>query len=835
MAVGKASSQESIFFTDSVRKSGFSLRSQFAEHMEFSLVKTRVTATDYDYYLGLSLAVKDRLVRKWMRTQQTYRDRDAREVYYLSLEFLMGRLLANTLINLEYYDECRDIIRSDGLVLEDLMEMEYDMGLGNGGLGRLAACYLDSMATLALPAFGYGIRYEYGIFRQEIRNGYQVEQPDNWLTFGNPWETLRPELSYRVRFFGRVEVEYDPEGSEHFRWVDTEDVLAVALDVPIPGYKNGNVNNLRLWSARSTHEFSFGEFDRGNYLAAVENKYRSENISKVLYPNDSSMQGKILRLKQEYFFVSASLQDILANYRLNHDTVDQLTDKVFIQLNDTHPSLAIPELMRILLDDEGLSWEQAWSITSRCFGYTNHTVVPEALEEWPVDLFGNLLPRHLQIIFEINRRFLDQVRRDYSNDDSVIAEVSIVRETPVRTLRMAHLAIVGSTSVNGVAALHTEILKRRIFPHFHRIFPVKFRNITNGITPRRWLKAANPLLAQCITERIGDGWVTDLDQLRKLEPYADDPEFRNVWANVKQLQKILLKRYIEREMDLPIRLDSVFDSQVKRFHLYKRQLLNILHVVSLYLRIQRDPAGKHVPRTFIFSGKAAPAYHQAKLVIKLIHEVAAKVNADPATQSLLRVVFLPNYSVSLAERIIPATDLSEQISTAGYEASGTGNMKFALNGALTIGTMDGANIEIREAVGDDNIFIFGMTEDKVIRLRAEGYRPRDYYERSELLHDSLDLVAGGLFCPNERGVFEPLLSELFERDYYCVLADFDSYVRTQEKAAALYLDRDAWCRMSILNVARIGRFSSDRSIQEYNRQIWHADPIEISEEVVGMI
>lgn len=826
--------QPSVFFTDSVRKSGFSLRTQFAEHMEFNLVKTRVTATDYDYYQGLSMAVRDRLIRKWLRTQQTYRDRDAREVYYLSLEFLMGRLLSNTLINLDFYDECREVLRADGMALEDLMEMEYDMGLGNGGLGRLAACFLDSMATLHLPAFGYGIRYEYGIFRQEIRNGYQVEQPDNWLSYGNPWETIRPELTYRVRYFGRVEAYAGSDGHERFRWVDTEDVLAVAWDVPVPGYKCDNVNNLRLWSAKSTHEFSFGEFDRGNYLAAVEGKFRSENISKVLYPNDSSMQGKVLRLQQEYFFVSASLQDILAGYRRNHDTFDALTEKVFIQLNDTHPSLAIPELMRILMDDEGLGWDQAWAITVRCFGYTNHTVVPEALEEWPVELLGNLLPRHLQIIFEINHRFLEQVRREYSSDDAVIAEVSIVREHPVRSLRMANLAIVGSQSVNGVAALHTGILKSRIFPHFDRIFPGKFRNITNGITPRRWLKAANPLLAQCITERIGDGWITDLEQLEQLAPYANDPEFRTVWTNLRTSRKLLLKQFIEREMDVSIRLDSIFDAQIKRFHLYKRQLLNVLHVISLHLRMTRDPEG-HAPRTFIFSGKAAPAYHQAKLVIKLIHGVAARVNSDPATARLLQVVFLPNYSVSLAERIIPATDLSEQISTAGYEASGTGNMKFALNGALTIGTLDGANVEIRDAVGDSNIFIFGLNSDEVVHLKEQGYRPRDYFDRSPLLRETLDLVGSGWFNPDEPGIFDSLLSELMTRDEYCVLADFDSYVAAQEQAAQCFADSQEWARRSILNVARIGRFSSDRSIADYNRKIWHAEPIEIPEEAIGMI
>jgi glycogen phosphorylase len=829
-------SKPSLFFTDSVPRAGRSLRNQLAEHLELLLVKTRVTATEYDYYQALSLAVKDRLVRKWLRTQHTYRERDAREVYYLSMEFLMGRLLATTLINLDFYDECRSVLLEEKLVLEDLMEQECDMGLGNGGLGRLAACFLDSMATLRLPAFGYGIRYEYGIFRQEIRDGYQIEQPDNWLRYGNPWETLRKELTYRVQFRGRIASSPDPRGGTRYRWLDTDDVLAVAYDIPVPGYKSNTVNNLRLWRARSTEEFSFSEFDRGNYLAAVEDKNLSENISKVLYPNDSSVRGKALRLQQEYFFVSASLQDILHKYYTRHGDLTDLAEKIFVQLNDTHPVIAIPELMRLLMDEQGQTWDKAWAITSRCFGYTNHTVVPEALEEWSIDLLEELLPRHLQIIYEINQRFLDQVRAEGRLDARAVEEVSIIREAPTRTVRMANLAMVAAVAVNGVAELHTEILRKRVFPHFYQLYPEKFHAITNGVTPRRWLVAANPLLSEFITERLGSTWITDLDQLRELEHFIDDEAFRAAWAAIKKSQKVLLKRHIEQEMGISVDLNSMFDTQVKRIHLYKRQLLNLLHVITLYRRILADPDRNEVARTVIFAGKAAPAYQEAKLVIKLINSVAARVNENPAVNRLLRVLFLPNYSVSLAETIIPATDLSEQISTAGFEASGTGNMKFALNGALTIGTLDGANIEIRDEVGADNMFIFGMTSDEVIRLKEGGYRPSDFVERSPELRESLDLIGSGHFAPNEPGIFAPLVDELLERDYYCVLADFDAYLQKQEEAAALYRDDEKeWVTRSIRNVARMGRFSSDFTIRRYNEKIWRAEPVEIPEERLGMI
>jgi len=829
-----AKADGSIFFTDSVLRSGYSLTNQFAEHMEFLLVKNRLTATEYDYYLALSYAVKDRLVRNWLRTQQHYTEQDSKHVYYLSLEFLMGRLLGNTLINIGYYSECRDILQRNGLILENIMELEYDMGLGNGGLGRLAACFLDSMATLRLPASGYGIRYEFGIFRQEIRDGFQVEQPDNWLSFGHPWETQRRELTFRIQFGGRVDVQ-ESKGRKLFRWVDTDDVLAVAYDIPVPGYQSNTVNNLRLWQARSTNEFRFGEFNEGNYLAAVENKNFSENISKVLYPNDSSTQGKRLRLQQEFFFVSASLQDILEKYLRKRDTLDELPDQVFIQLNDTHPVVAIPELMRLLIDVHLLEWDQAWAIVQKTFGYTNHTVVPEALEEWSVELFESLLPRHLQIIYEINRRFLEDVRRRYSDDPEVVRDLSIIREQPNRTIRMANLAIVAAAAVNGVAELHTNILKTRIFPHFHRFFPGKFRNVTNGISPRRWLKVANPLLANLITEQIGEEWVTDLRQLRKLEDRVTDEEFVLAWAAAKNAQKLLLKQHIERELDITVNPGSMFDSQVKRFHLYKRQLLNVLHVVTLYNRLRKGIEPDGVPRTVIFAGKAAPAYQQAKLVIKLIHAVAERVNSDPEIKRRLQVVFLPNYSVSLAEKIIPATDLSEQISTAGYEASGTGNMKFALNGALTIGTLDGANIEMMEEIGRENMFIFGLDSKGVVGLRDSGYRASDYIEANPELQEVLEMIGNGYFTPQDPGLFGSLVDELRNQDYYCLMADYAAYIETQSQVNRLFANPSEWHRKSILNAARIGKFSSDRSIGEYNDQIWHCVPVEIAGDEMGPI
>jgi starch phosphorylase len=819
----------SIFFTDKETPSSYSLSNQFAENLEFRLIKDRITATGSDAYFALSLAIRDRLVRKWLRTQHQYFQKDVKRVYYLSLEYLMGRLLGNALINMDFYEECYNILKEDGYSLEEIREIEIDMGLGNGGLGRLAACYLDSMATLELPAFGYGIRYEYGIFNQVIENGYQVEYPDSWLQHGNPWDIFRRDLEYRVKFYGKAVKVQNPDGTYKFDWINTEDVLAVGYDIPVPGYKNNTVNNLRLWQAKAATEFSFKDFNAGDYVAAVASKTDSETISKVLYPNDSYVEGKFLRLKQQYFFVSATLQDIIRKYKINHDTFDEFAEKNTIQLNDTHPVVAIPELMRILIDQEGLTWEEAWKITNKTFAYTNHTVVPEALEEWSLPLFEELLPRHIQIVYEINRRFIEDVKKNYTTDPNILSALSIINESNGKSVRMANLAIIGSYAVNGVAALHTEILKTRIFSHFHKIYPNKFFNITNGITPRRWLKTANPLLSKIITDRIGDGWVTDLYKLRELEKYADNPGFREEFRNAKWLNKRLLISLIEEKNDIKINPESMFDVQIKRFHEYKRQLLNVLHIITLYNRIKDNPKIQMVPRTVIFAGKAAPAYFMAKLIIKLINSVADVVNKDPDVSDKLKVVFIPNYSVTLAEKIIPAADLSEQISMAGLEASGTGNMKFTLNGALTIGTMDGANIEICEEVGRENIFIFGLLADEVVKLKSSGYNPRTYYEANPMLKKVIDMIATDFFNKKEPGIFKSIVDSLLGTDFYCLLADYQAYIDAQDEVSKLYVNTEEWTRKAILNVARVGKFSSDRSIKEYAEKIWKVEPVKINQ------
>ncbi len=815
----------SIFFTDKEESNNFSLSNQFAEHLEFNLVRDKITATQDDAYFALSMSIRDRLVRRWIRTQQRYKEEDVKRVYYLSLEFLMGRLLGNALINMNFYDKCYSILKEDGYSLEDIRDQEQEMALGNGGLGRLAACYLDSMATLELPAFGYGIRYEYGIFEQDIVNGYQVERSDNWLKLGNPWEIMRRNLIFKVKFYGRVV--QDSSNHLKFNWIETQDVNALAYDIPIPGYGTSTVNNLRLWEAKATSSFNFQDFNVGNYVAAVAEKTDSETISKVLYPNDTIDKGKFLRLKQQYFFVSATLQDIIRKYKINHKTFDMFAEKTAIQLNDTHPVIAIPDLMRILIDEEGLEWDEAWEITVNTFSYTNHTVVPEALEEWSESILGELLPRHLQIIYEINRRFLEYVREYYTTDSSIISMLSIIREHPSKKIRMSNLAIVGCHTVNGVAKLHTEILKNTIFYHFNKLFPNKIKNVTNGITPRRWLKAANPLLSGLITERIGDKWIKKLDELKKLEKFVDNKEFLENWRGSKWLNKKLLINHIETDYGIKINPDSMFDVQIKRFHEYKRQLLNVLHIITLYNRIKDNPKQDFVPRTIIFGGKAAPAYLVAKLIIKLINSVANVINDDPAVGDKLKIVFIKNYSVSLAEKIIPASELSEQVSTAGFEASGTGNMKFTLNGALTIGTMDGANVEIREEVGADNIFIFGLLADEVMKLKSNGYEPRYYYEKDAELKRVIDMIADDYFNKNEPGIFKSIVDSLLNVDYYCLLADYRSYIKTQEKVSELYKDLDKWAQKSILNVARIGKFSSDRSVHEYAKNIWKVKPVKL--------
>ena len=798
----------------------------FANHLEYSLAKDQHTAVPRDLFQALALAARDRMMERWVRTHQVYYQGDVKRVYFLSAEYLMGRALTNNLINLGIYEESRKAMADLGVDVEELAEEEPDAALGNGGLGRLAACFLDSLAVHEIPSMGYGIRYEFGIFDQVIRRLGQVEQPEEWLKHGNPWEVARPERSCTVRFYGRTRETALPDGTTQVDWIDTEDLIGLPYDTPIDGYGNDTVNTLRLWSARSSREFDLGYFQDGNYMKAVEQKYSSESISKVLYPADNNIAGKKLRLKQEYFFVACSIQDIVRRFCSTHDGFDAFADKVAIQLNDTHPTLAIPELMRILIDEHRMAWERAWELTQTTCAYTNHTLLAEALEKWPVSIFERLLPRHMQIIYEINRRFLRDVAVAYPGDMDRLRRMSIIEEEPERRVRMAHLAVVGSHSTNGVAELHTRLLKERVMNDFAALYPERFSAKTNGITPRRWLLVANPALHALIAERIGEGFVTDMNLLRRLEPLAADGALQQQWAAVKHANKERLALVAREIAGVVVDPESIFDVHVKRIHEYKRQLLNILHVVYLWLRLKEEPDFSIHPRTFFFGGKAAPGYFMAKQVIRLICHVAEMINRDPRTGGQLKVVFLPNYRVSLAERVIPAADVSQHISTAGYEASGTSNMKFAVNGALTVGTLDGANIEIMEEVGADNIFIFGMTADEVEARRA-GYDPRALCAADPRLAETLDLVRRGFFSPEEPDTFHPLLQSLDE-DRYMVLGDFHAYHQCQVEVDRTYRDRAAWLKKSILNVARIGKFSSDRAIYEYNRDIWHAEPIHVT-------
>jgi starch phosphorylase len=820
---------KSIFFCDEAKVKPSTFVTQFAERLEFDLVKDRTSVTDHDILEAISMAVRDRLTRNWLKTQNEYNVNNVKKVHYLSLEFLMGSLLGNSLINLGIYDECRKLLDGFGYNIDRIMREEPDMGLGNGGLGRLAACYMESLATLELPAYGYGILYEYGIFEQDIENGYQIEKPDHWLRYGNPWKVVRPEYTYTVKFNGQVSTYFDETGRTRYTWINTDDVLAIANDVPIPGYQNRTVNTLRLWQAKATDEFNLNNFNQGNYLSAVENKNLSETISKVLYPNDSIPQGKILRLRQQYFFVSATLQDILYNFKMHNTDFSLLPEKAAIQLNDTHPAIAIPDLMRILMDDEGLEWDEAWDITQKVFAYTNHTIVPEALEEWTESLLQALLPRHMQIIMEINRRFVAEAKEKYSADNSVLAKMAIIKEdSHGNSIKMSNLAIIGSHSTNGVAQLHSDILKKYIFPDLNAYQAGKFNNKTNGISIRRFLLQANPELSELITSRIGDKWVTDLSELRKIEVFADDEKFRNKWRTIKHNNKLRLIDFISKNHNVNMNPHSIFDSQVKRFHEYKRQLLNILHVISVYNRIKSTPEEFSVPRTVIFGGKAAPSYLMAKTIIKLINSVADHVNNDPEIGDKLKILFIKNYGVTLAERIIPASDLSEQISTAGFEASGTGNMKFALNGAVTIGTLDGANVEIKNEVGDDNIFIFGMTADEIMAARKNGYTPIKYYESNPEIKQIIDMLKTNYFNKNEHGIFDPIVNELLYRDYYFVMEDYQAYATAQKRVELAYINTDMWTKMSIVNSARMEKFSSDRSIREYSDDIWHIDKLKIT-------
>jgi starch phosphorylase len=818
------------FFLDHEGRDKASVKKSWIDHIHFSLVKDNFSATERDLYTSLAYAVRDRMVDRWIKTQQTYYEKDAKRVYYLSMEFLIGRTLGNALINLDMTDTTKQALHELGVELEELQELEPNAALGNGGLGRLAACFLDSMATLKLPAYGYGIRYEYGIFFQKIQDGYQVETPDNWLRYGNPWEIPRPESLHPVKFYGHVHQYHNDKGILTTEWVDTQQVMAMAYDTPVPGFKTNTVNNMRLWSAKATREFDFDYFNYGDYEKAVSDKASSETISKVLYPNDSLSQGKELRLKQEYFFVSATLQDIIVRYKKTYkNNFDAFPEKVAIQLNDTHPAIAVAELMRLLLDEEALPWEKAWSISTKTFAYTNHTVLPEALEKWSVDLMGKVLPRHLQIIYEINHRFLKDVAGVFPDDTARLVRMSIIEEGEVKNVRMAYLAIVGSHAINGVSELHTEILKTTpsLFKDFYELWPEKFNAKTNGITQRRWLYLCNPELSKVINNKIGSEWVTDLYKIKAIESLATNKTFQRSWQRAKTQNKQHLADYIKCHNGIEVDINSIFDCQVKRLHEYKRQILNVLHIIWLYCRLIENPRFQCQQRTFVFSGKAAPGYVNAKLIIKLINAVADVVNNDSRIENKLKVVFLANYSVSLAEMIIPAADLSEQISTAGTEASGTGNMKFALNGALTIGTLDGANIEIMEEVGAENMFLFGLKANEVKDMKENGYNPREYYENDPDVREIIDMIYSGYFSPSDHRLFEPLVDSLLNQDQYMLLADFKDYIQCQREVDKVYKNKTEWTRRAILNVANMGRFSSDRTIQQYSDEIWHAKPVNI--------
>lgn len=796
-------------------------RDDIQQHLNYTLAKDRDVATKWDLHQSVVLSVMDRLHKRWINTQQGYYDRCEKRVYYLSMEYLIGRLMDNMLINLGLQKTAAEAFTELGLDYNAIRETEVDAGLGNGGLGRLAACYLDSMATLGIPAIGYGIRYDYGIFDQDIENGYQVEKPDMWLRHGWPWGIMRPEIQYPVKFYGDAKVIKDENGHTCFDWVNTQDVLAQAYDTPIPGYRNDVVNHLRLWSTATSHTFDFQRFNEGEYMDAMRRNIVDENISRVLYPNDKVMLGQELRLKQEYFLVSATLQDAFRRFKKQFDDFRKFPKQVAIHCNDTHPHLAIPELMRLLMDRERLGWETSWDIVTQTVNYTNHTLMPEALEQWPLSLMGNLLPRHVQIIQEIDRRFLNSITVKSTDDQVRKNRMRIISDKMNPSVRMGNLGAVGSHKINGVSEIHSNLMKQTIFSDFYQKFPEKFTNVTNGITPRRWLRQCNAPLANLISSKIGVGWVQDLGQLKKIEPFADDPDFREQFAEIKLQKKEELTNYIEKKLDISVRTDSIFDIQIKRMHEYKRQLLAVFHAITLYNRVKANPDEDHVPRTIIFGGKAAPGYTMAKLYIKLINAVGKTINNDSDVNETLKCVFLPDYSVSLAEKMIPAADLSEQISTAGMEASGTGNMKFALNGALIIGTLDGANIEIRERVGGENIFIFGLTIEEIEELRRTGYNPNEYLDSNEGLQQIIAQLSQGFFTPDEPEIFQPIINALLNQgDYYMVMADYQPYVDMQKEVEQVYNKPEEWNRRAIINMANMGYFSSDRAVQEYAEKIW---------------
>jgi starch phosphorylase len=803
------------------------LKRAFLDNLFYIQGKFPALATKHDYYMALAYTVRDRLLQRWVNTAASYTQQGSRTVAYLSAEFLMGPHLGNNLINLGIYNQVQQAMTELKLSLKELLAQEEEPGLGNGGLGRLAACYLDSLASLEIPTLGYGIRYEFGIFDQTISNGWQVEKTDKWLRYGNPWEIARPEWAVEVQFGGHTEASKNADGRYKVRWIPHKIVMGVPYDTPVLGYKVNTANTLRLWKAEAPESFDFEAFNRGNYYGAVNQKVTSENLTKVLYPNDETHEGKRLRLEQQYFFVSCALQDMLRVLLRQKLPVEKFHEKFTVQLNDTHPAIAVAELMRLLLDEHDLDWEPAWEIVQKTFGYTNHTLLPEALEKWSLKLFSSLLPRHLEIIYEINWRFLDQVRQKFGTDEGRIGRLSLIDENDDKFVRMAHLACVGSHRINGVAELHSELLQKTTLLDFYEFFPEKFTNITNGVTPRRWIVLSNPKLANLITSCIGDNWIKHLEDVRQIEAYAQDSGFQQEWQQIKRENKVNLAEIILERAGVTVNPDSIFDIQVKRIHQYKRQHLNVLHAITLYNQIKQNPDLDVTPRTLIFAGKAAPGYYLAKLIIKLINSVAEVVNQDPDIGDRLKIVFLPDYNVKNSQPVYPAADLSEQISTAGKEASGTGNMKFAMNGALTIGTLDGANIEIRHAVGAENFFLFGLTTEDVGVLRLTGYRPWEYYETNPQLKQAIDQIGTGYFSHGDRNLFKPLVDLLLDRDPYMLMADYQFYIDCQQQVSQAYRDRDRWLQMSILNTARMGKFSSDRSIREYCQHIWKVQPVPV--------
>jgi starch phosphorylase len=806
------------------------LRRAMLDNLFYVQGKFPQIATPYDYYMGLAFTVRDRLLHRWVNTLETWLHKEVKIVCYLSAEFLMGPHLGNNLINLGLEGPVRRAVKAGGQDLDELLEQEEEPGLGNGGLGRLAACFLDSLATLEVPAIGFGLRYEHGIFHQEIRDGWQVEMTDNWLRLGNPWEIVRPQIYFEVKLGGHTERVRDAEGYERVNWVPHRVVKGTPYDSGISGYRVNTCNTLRLWKAEAVESFDFQAFNTGDYYGAVDEKMASENLTKVLYPNDEPIAGKQLRLEQQYFMVSCSLQNIVDLHLAVFNRLDNLHKLWAIQLNDTHPAVAVAELMRLLVDEHQMDWGQAWQITVETCGYTNHTLLPEALEKWPLPLFARVLPRHLEIIYEINRRFLESVKLRFPGDDDRLARMSLIDENGEKYVRMANLACAGSHAINGVAALHTELVKKTVLRDFYEMMPEKFHNVTNGVTPRRFMALSNPGLARLITEQIGEGWIKNLDELRGLEAFAAKKAFQDAWQLVKRENKLRLAALLKDRAGVETDPDSLFDVLVKRIHEYKRQHLCILHIITLYNRIKQNPTIDVTPRTFIFGGKAAPGYHLAKLIIRLVNGVAEVVNTDTDIGGRLKVAFFPDFDVKSGQLIYPAADLSEQISMAGKEASGTGNMKFSMNGALTIGTLDGANIEIREEVGAENFFLFGLTADEVKELKASGYNPRDCYAADEELRRVLDQISAGIFSRGDGSLFEPLVDALLKWDEYLVLADYRSYIDCQDKVGQLYRDQGPWTRAAILNVARMGKFSSDRSIREYCEKIWHAQsvPIELA-------